>query len=153
MLLTKILGVNQGKIFYTKVDYRRILGLTPEYNSENIEDDQTLVEKKPIVSLPKPAKSVYVDFDMTGMEKPIHVDGSYHGYAFFSILIDRWIDPQVCDRYNLPKKEGEESNHKIETQEQEPSQEQSQEQSKENTPGKVKRTRKIAVSFNSCGYK
>lgn len=61
--------------------FRRIQGLTPEISIEEamMEADTQDQEPSAVVTLPKPIKSVYVDFDLTGMEEPIHVDGSYHG--------------------------------------------------------------------------
>lgn len=59
---------------------RRIQGLTPEISIEEAMIETVTQDQEPsIVTLPRPVKSVYVDFDLTGMEEPIHVDGSYHG--------------------------------------------------------------------------
>ena len=77
----KTWGVNQGVIRIDFLKYRRILGLNPEISIEDamhsLNPEEPESNEK--IILPKSSKSLYLHFDITGMEEPIHVDGSFHG--------------------------------------------------------------------------
>ena len=47
----------------------------------------------------------YEDKIIEGMEEPIYVNG-YHGYFFCDFDI-RWLNPDVCDKYDIPRSEEE----------------------------------------------
>lgn len=45
----------------------------------------------------------YKDTDFTGITLPIYVDGIYRGYVLCLVVIRRWVDPVVCEKYGITK--------------------------------------------------
>lgn len=85
---------------------RRILGLQPELR---VEDDAVspIFFDEPETAKPETVRQkfpdAYKDTDFTGITLPIYVDGFYRGYVLSYVVIRRWVDPVVCEKYGITK--------------------------------------------------